>query len=285
MDGSQATPGGSIQAAPVPPLLPPPGLLAKATEIGAAKANLPVSKIFVLSLLGGFFIAFGGALAISVGPACPGLASSNPGLLKILTGLVGLPFGLLLVMVCGAELFTGNIALVATAYFEGQATLKQLAKSWIVSYIGNFIGCSIIVAMISGAAIFPESAAGPLKLAGGKVSLTFKQAFLRAILANWFVCLATWMAIGANSLASKAVGIYLTISSFVAIGFEHSIANMFIIPMAMNLNAPITWNTFLTKNLIPVTLGNIVGGAVMVAAAYSYCYGKLGQPKKADYKI
>lgn len=89
------------------------------------------------------------------------------------------------------------------------------------------------------------------------------------------------MAIGCDSLASKAIGIYLTISSFVAIGFEHSIANMFIIPMAINLNAEITWNTFLTKNLFPVTLGNIVGGAVMVAMAYSYCYGRLGQPKNA----
>lgn len=89
------------------------------------------------------------------------------------------------------------------------------------------------------------------------------------------------MAIGADSLASKAVGIYLTISSFVAIGFEHSIANMFIIPMAMNLGGDITWNTFITQNLVPVTLGNIIGGAVMVAAAYSYCYGRLGQSKSA----
>ena len=103
------------------------------------------------------------------------------------------------------------------------------------------------------------------------------QAFLRACLANWFVCLATWMAIGANSLISKIGGIYLTISSFVAIGLEHSVANMFIIPLAMTLGADISLGTYLFKNLLPVTLGNIVGGAIGVAAFYSFVYGKLGQ--------
>lgn len=99
---------------------------------------------------------------------------------------------------------------------------------------------------------------------------------MRACLANWFVCLATWMAIGANSLASKVVGIYLAISAFVAIGLEHSVANMFIIPLAITLGADITPSTYLLKNLLPVTLGNIVGGALAVGAFYSYAYGSLG---------
>ena len=106
------------------------------------------------------------------------------------------------------------------------------------------------------------------------------QAFLRACLANWFVCLATWMAIGANSLISKIGGIYLCISSFVAIGLEHSVANMFIIPLAMTLGADISLGTYLFKNLLPVTLGNIVGGAIGVAAFYSFVYGKLGEKTK-----
>ena len=107
------------------------------------------------------------------------------------------------------------------------------------------------------------------------------QAFLRGIMANWMVCLATWMAIGSNSLTSKFVGIYLAISSFVTIGFEHAIANMFLIPLAIHLHHPITWSDFVFKNLIPVTLGNIIGGAVMVAAAYSFCYGQLGKSQVA----
>jgi formate/nitrite transporter FocA (FNT family) len=107
------------------------------------------------------------------------------------------------------------------------------------------------------------------------------QAFLRAVLANWFVCLATWMAIGANSLISKIAGIYLAISAFVAIGLEHSVANMFIIPLAMAVGADISASTYLLKNLLPVTLGNIVGGAIGVAAFYSYVYGTLGQKAQA----
>ncbi|DBA77135.1 hypothetical protein WJX77_002973 [Trebouxia sp. C0004] len=268
---------------PIPdsPLLPPAGILAKAVEMGTAKAKLPAMKCFVMAVMGGIFIGFGGALAVSVGPNCPEMAASNPGLLKILTGFNGLPFGLLLVLVCGAELFTGNVALLSTAVFNGKATVKQLAQNWSISYVGNMIGTGIVVALMCGGAVFPYQASGVLKMAMPKVGLTFKQAFLRAVLANWFVCLATWMAIGANSLISKIAGIYLAISAFVAIGLEHSVANMFIIPLAMVIGADISASTYLLKNLLPVTLGNIVGGAIGVAAFYSYVYGTLGQKAQA----
>ncbi|KAA6417185.1 MAG: formate transporter [Trebouxia sp. A1-2] len=242
---------------PIPdsPLLPPAGILAKAVEMGTAKAKLPAMKCFIMAVMGGIFIAFG--------------------------GLNGLPFGLLLVLVCGAELFTGNVALLSTAVFNGKATVKQLVRNWSISYVGNMIGTGLIIAMMCGGAVFPYQPPGLLKMAMPKVSLTFKQAFLRGILANWFVCLATWMAIGANSLISKIAGIYLTISAFVAIGLEHSVANMFIIPLAMAVGADISPSTYLLKNLLPVTLGNIVGGAIGVAGFYSYVYGTLGQKAQA----
>lgn len=248
--------------------------------MGSAKANLPFSKILAMGILAGAYIAFGAFLAISVGGACPGLAASNPGLQKIIAGAFGLPFGLLMVLVCGGELFTGNTALVTAAIYEKKANLGQLAKSWIVSYAGNLVGSLLLVSLVASSGLL-ASAVAPLNMAVAKTSLTFTQAFVRGVLCNWLVCIAIWQASAASTLPGKVLGVWFPISAFVALGLEHSVANMFIIPLGIALGAKVTVAQFLTTNLLPVTLGNIVGGAVCVATAYAFIFGSLGKSKTA----
>jgi formate/nitrite transporter len=212
---------------------------------------------------------------LAIGGACPGLAASNPGLQKIVLGAFGLPFGLMMVLLSGAELFTGNTAMVTLALLEGRATLGQLMKSWSVSYAGNFVGSVALAFLVflGGTLVGGGASVG---VSAVKTSLTFTQAFVRGILCNWLVCMAVYLASFAKDAAGKMVPIWFCISSFIALSLEHSVANMFILPLAIFSGAPVSWETFLLKNLLPVTLGNIVGGAICVAAAFSLCFGKKG---------
>jgi formate/nitrite transporter len=233
-------------------------------------------KIFALGMLSGAHIGFGAYLMLTVGGACPGLVATNPGLQKIILGAFGLPFGLMMTLVTGAELFTGNTALVTTAFLEGKATLGGLLKSWITSYAGNFVGSVLLAAAVATAGTLVGGGAS-VAVAVAKTSLSFKTALVRGVLCNWLVCMAVWMASMAKDLPGKIVAIWFPISAFVAMGLEHSVANMFIIPLGIMNGAAVSWKDFLLKNLLPVTLGNIVGGAVMVAAVFSYAYGALGK--------
>lgn len=255
--------------------LPAPGYDG-AVAAGAKKAQTPAEKIFALGMLSGAHIGFGAFLMLSVGGACPGLAASNPGLHKMVLGAFGLPFGLLMTLISGAELFTGNTALVSMAVLEGKADREGLLKSWVSSYAGNFVG-SVLLAFVVTAAGTLAGGGASLGVAAAKTSLSFKAAFFRGVLCNWLVCMAVYMASFAKDLGGKMVAIWFPISAFVAMGLEHSVANMFIVPLAIMNGADITYKTFLMKNLLPVTLGNIVGGAVCVAAAFSYAYGALGK--------
>lgn len=250
----------------------PPAGFQGAVSAGQKKAAMPASKIFSLGLLSGAHIGFGAYLMLSIGGMCPGLAATNPGLQKMVLGAFGLPFGLLMTLISGAELFTGNTALVPLAMFEGKATRGQLLKSWSASYVGNFIGSVLFAALVVAGGTLAASGA-PAAVAAAKTSLPFKTAFVRGILCNWLVCMAVYMASMARDIAGKMVAIWFPISAFVALGLEHSVANMFIIPMAIFSGAAVTWKTFLLRNLLPVTLGNIVGGMVCVAAGLSLAYG------------
>mmetsp|Transcript_5823 Transcript_5823/g.15194 ORF Transcript_5823/g.15194 Transcript_5823/m.15194 type:complete len:338 (+) Transcript_5823:210-1223(+) len=278
---SNGSNGGAPAAAPAPPppLVPPPAAYERAVTMGVSKAGIDSVKILAMGVMAGIMIGFGAFLAASIGGACPGLAASNPGLQKIIYGAFGLPFGLLMVLVCGAELFTGNTALVTAAVYEGKATVRQLVKSWSVSYVGNLIGSLMLAYAVLQAGLFTATAA-PVKMAVMKTSLTFTEAFFRGILCNFLVCIGIWQASASNSLPGKAIGVWFPISAFVALGLEHSVANMFLIPMGIMLGAPVTWGSFFMNNLLPVTLGNTVGGAVFVATAYAFIFGKLG--KKAE---
>lgn len=262
-----------------PALKPPAALYEGAVAAGAAKASASWSKIFKLGIVSGAHIGFGSYLAITVGGACPGIASANPGLQKIIFGAFGLPFGLIMTLVTGGELFTGNTALVTAAYQEGKADAKGLAKSWIASYAGNFVG-SLLLAYLAFKSGTLGNAPASVAIATAKCSLPFDVAFVRGILCNWLVCMAVYMASGCSTMIGKMTAVWFPISAFVALGLDHSVANMFIIPLGILRGAEITFSQMITKNLIPVTLGNIVGGAVMCMAPFGMSLGKWFQKKE-----
>jgi len=270
--------GGAATGVDTPELKSPPALYQGAVAAGVAKASKSWVDIFKLGIVSGCHIAFGAYLAITVGGACPGIAAENPGLQKIIFGSFGLPFGLIMTLVTGGELFTGNTALVTAAYKEGKIEGKALIKNWVASYAGNFVGSLLLayLAFKSGTlASGPASAA----IATAKCSLPWDVAFVRGILCNWLVCMAVYMASGCSSMIGKMTAVWFPISAFVALGLDHSVANMFIIPLGMLRGAEITTKAFLLKNLIPVTLGNIVGGALCVMAPFGDVFGTWGKKK------
>jgi formate/nitrite transporter len=244
-----------------------------AVAAGTKKANMPAGKIFGLGVLSGCHIGFGAFLMLSVGGACGGLvAAGNPGLKMIISGAFGLPVGLFMTLMTGAELFTGNTALVTMATLEGKADAGQLAKSWVTSWVGNLVGSvGFAYLVFLGGTLASGGVSVPVAMA--KTSLSFKQAFVRGILCNWLVCMAVYIASFAKDLTGKMTAIWFIISTFIALGLEHSVANMFIIPLGIFSGAAVTWKSFFLANLLPVTLGNIVGGAVCVAAAMNLAYG------------
>mmetsp|Transcript_67922 Transcript_67922/g.153700 ORF Transcript_67922/g.153700 Transcript_67922/m.153700 type:complete len:296 (-) Transcript_67922:356-1243(-) len=246
----------------------------KALVLGTKKALLSPADTLLLGGAAGAHIAFGAFLMISGGGSCPGLAASNPGAQRILMGAFGLPMGLFMTIAGGGELVTGNFALVSTAFYEGKATLAQLLKNWSCAFTGNLIG-SLLLAFLAfhAATLAGPASAAPIAIATKKCSLTFAEALCRGILCNWLVCMAVWTANAADDIGSKVLAIFFPITGFIALGLEHSVANMFIIPYGMMMGASITVNQFILGNLLPVTLGNIIGGAVAVGATYRKAYG------------
>jgi len=276
--------GRAVVAAAVAAPAPPPGpqaivdaaagapLIDRMVAAGAGKAALPASQIAILGVLAGAYIGFGALLAMTVGGSAPALAASNPGLQKVVMGLFGLPFGLMMVLTTGSELFTGNTALVTMAAMRGRATLGQLAKSWSVSFAANFAGSLALVALVVAAGSHAAVAA-PVGIAVAKTSYASALApFCRGVLCNILVCMGITQALSTTSFVGKFFGVLFPITAFVALGFEHSVANMFMVPLGMALGAPVTWPAFLLNNLLPVTLGNIVGGALFVGGALAAAY-------------
>lgn len=199
---------------------------------------------------------------------------------QIILGAFGLPFGLIMTLVSGGELFTGNTALVTAAYKEGEVGAGDLAKNWFSSYIGNFVG-SLILAYLAFKSGTLASGPAAAAIATAKCSLPWDVAFVRGVLCNWLVCMAVYMASGCSTMIGKMTAVWFPISAFVALGLDHSVANMFIIPLGMLRGAEITISQFLTKNLIPVTLGNIVGGALCVMAPFGLSFGNWGGKKES----
>lgn len=198
----------------------------------------------------------------------------------MVSGLI-FPAGIILVVLAGAELFTGNNLMFA-AVLDKKITVAAMCKNWVVVFFGNFAG-SVFVAWMVSASDLLSTGDGMLRdvtisIAAAKVSLTFGQAFLRAVLCNLLVCLAVWMAAGADSTIGKIFALFFPIWLFVTAGFEHSVANMFFIPVAMFSGADIEVGAFLAGNLLPVTLGNIVGGSILTAGAYYFAYRRWNRP-------
>ncbi len=271
--------------------LPPAEMVAKAGGIGEKKAALPLANLLPLSFLAGTYIAFGAVFASVV---ATGMAGVCPyGFMKLLQGLV-FSMGLILVVVGGGELFTGNVLLVV-AWAQKKISLLRLLRNWLLVYIGNFIGSITVVFLIllSKEYMASKGALGTLMLstANAKVQYGFFQALALGILCNIMVCLAVWLTYSGRTTTDKILAIIFPITFFIAAGFEHSVANMYIIPLGLLLKAfdpsfvassgldlaHLTWNAFIFKNLIPVTLGNILGGGFFVGLLYLWSYRKTGQ--------
>jgi formate transporter len=264
----------------------PAEMAQRAEAIGVRKATTPPMKVFVLAVLAGAFIALG---AIFATVAATGAAGVLPyGVTRILVGLV-FCLGLILVVVGGAELFTGN-NLIVMAWANSKVTTTALLQNWVLVYVGNAVG-SVGTALLVFLARQHAMSAGAvgitaLGIANSKAGLSFVPALFLGILCNTLVCLAVWMSYSARSTVDKIAVIIFPISAFVAAGFEHSVANMYFIPIGLLIKyfdpvftakaeldlAHLTLQGFLVNNLLPVTIGNIIGGAGLVAAVYWFVF-------------
>jgi formate transporter len=276
----------------------PAEMARRAEYLGERKAQMAFLPLFTLAILAGAFIALGAVFATTVSAgsitvknaadASAAFTLNLPyGVTRALAGLV-FSLGLILVVVGGAELFTGN-TLIVMAWANKKVTTIQLLRNWGIVYLGNFVGAifTAIMVFFSRQYTYGANAVGisALNIASSKVHLGFLQAIALGILCNALVCLAVWLTYSARSTLDKIAAIIFPISAFVAASFEHSIANMYFVPIALLIkdydpkfmadiaNAGVnleglTWGGFLINNLLPVTIGNIIGGAVLVAAVY-----------------
>ena len=244
-------------------------------NVGLAKVKLPFLPMFALAVLAGAFIALGGMfyLVVMTDPEL-GFGPSR------LLGGVAFSLGLILVLVGGAELFTGN-SLIVMGWAHGRIRSADLLRNWAIVYVGNLVGAvgMAVLAWWSGFQHLGGDGvqAVALNVAGGKVALPFFEAFIKGVLCNVLVCLAVWLCFAAHSVSSKILAIIFPVSAFVALGLEHSIANMFFIPLGILLDSGVGHFSGLdiggfVGNLIPVTLGNIIGGGVFVALTYKIIY-------------
>jgi formate transporter len=267
----------------------PPAMAAKAEDLGVKKAVLPTVNMFILGVLAGAFIGIGAIFATTV---AAGGAALPYGVTRLLTGLV-FTVGLILVVVGGAELFTGN-TLITIAFASRKVTLMQLLRNWTIVYIGNFVGAILTayIVFLGKQYSFGNGAVGlaALNIGEAKTALTFLQAVALGIMCNALVCMAVWMCYSARSTTDKILAIIPPIATFVAAGFEHSVANMYFIPLALFVKGSgdatffeaigrtaesfthLTWGNFFIVNLLPVTIGNIIGGAIMVGLIYWFVY-------------
>lgn len=251
-----------------------------AANSGAAKADLSAGRaggygrFTILSILAGAYIAFGGVLSVVLGFGFPEATAGNPALQKLLSG-AAFPIGLILVVVLGAELFTGNNALLMPAWMTRRCSTRDVIVNWTLVYLGNFVGALIFVyflVYLTGL-LHPEPyRAAIIRIAEAKVSLPWITAFVKGIGANWCVCLAVWLALAAKSSGAKMFGCWFPVMAFVALGYEHSVANMFFIPAAILEGAQVTPWQMVWDNLLPVTIGNILGGALFVGCVHTYLH-------------
>lgn len=259
--------------------------------IGQKKTTSPAVKLLLLGILAGFLIGMGAAVTNTAGHAL-----TNPAICKVVSGLL-FPFGLIMVILTGAELFTGN-CLITISVLEKKADWLGMLRNWLYVYVGNFIGSVLLAAALAfsgqmnignnGVAVYT------MKVAAGKCALTFGDAVVLGVLCNILVCIAVMQAISSKNTIGKAIGAYLPIAFFVICGFEHSIANMTYITAGLFAKmvpaytdaaaaagldiSGLTWGSFLLKNLLPVTLGNILGGCGYAALVW----GAHGVREKAD---
>jgi len=287
----------------------PAAMAALAEQTGVKRATADPLTSLILSVLAGAFISFGAIVATTVssgtivtGDGAATLSAAWPyGVIRLLTGLA-FSIGLILVIVGGAELFTGN-NLIVMAWASRKVRTRDLLFNWSIVFTGNFIGAVATAALMFCTAqyTFGDGSVGltALKVANSKTSLTFVSAVTLGIMCNALVCLAVWMCYGARTTVDKIVAIVPPITAFVAAGFEHCIANIYYIPMGLFIKAgapasfwssigkspadfpQLTWINFFFANLLPVTIGNVIGGSIMVGAVYWFVYLRNADPFKS----
>ncbi|SHI16565.1 formate/nitrite transporter [Sporobacter termitidis DSM 10068] len=256
--------------------------------LGAAKTTYSIGRMFWLGVLAGMFIALAGTTSTISSATLTGSAAR-------IAAAVVFPGGLAMVLIAGSELFTGN-TMILISVLEKQATWGGMLKNWLVVYIGNLAGSVLIAALVvfghTFAKIVPDGMAGVMAIhtAVAKVNMTFLDAFYRGILCNFLVCIAVWMSLAAKDAGGKIIALFFPIMFFVLNGWEHSVANMYYISAGLFASGTgaftdavakafpgdrldtLTWGAFFVKNQLPVTLGNIAGGAVLVALIYWFVY-------------
>lgn len=246
------------------------------TESAENKQNTPINKILLLGVIGGMYISMGGLLSIIVGYGFPGMAETNPSIIKLLMGTT-FPIGLIMILMVGGELFTGCCATLIPSVFSGRIRWQWMVKYWIIIWITNFIGALIfgyfMVYLTNISHAYP-TIDGFFTIAKAKSSNPFFVTLLKGVGANWLVCLAVWLGSASKSATGKILGIWIPVMTFVTIGYEHSIANMFFLPIAMLEGFDLSLADMFLKNLIPATIGNIIGGAIFVGGFYWYLFDR-----------
>jgi formate/nitrite transporter len=249
----------------------PAEIAEKVEKVGVAKAGLPLLKLLALGVLAGGFIGLGAMFYLLV--AADEQLSFAPQ--RVLGGLV-FSLGLILVVVAGAELFTGN-NLMVMAWVSQKVSLYRLIRNLVIVYFANFIGAAglALVVVLSGHLSMNDGNLGIAvdRIAEAKLSMPFHEAFLKGVLCNILVCLAVWLAMAGRSVVDRIAAVVFPITAFVAAGFEHCVANFYLIPLAIFHGAEGTsWGAFWLRNQLPVTLGNLIGGAGMVGLVYWIIY-------------
>jgi formate transporter len=279
----------------------PPAMAIRAEDAGVRRASMDPLTVLVLSVLGGAFVAFGavfattvsaGSIAVTSADGSAAFAASLPyGIVRLLIGLV-FCVGLILVIVGGAELFTGN-NLIVMAWASGKVTSRAVLLNWLIVFVGNFAGAIAIAALMFTTTQYTFGAGSvglaALSTAHSKAALPFLPALTLGIMCNALVCLTVWMCYAARTTMDRVITIVAPITAFAAAGFEHCVANMYFIPIGLFIKAgapdsfwksihrspgdfpALTWNN-LFCNLVPVTIGNIIGGSIMVGAVYWFLY-------------
>ena len=263
----------------------PQEVAASFVQSGKNKAQLPIEKMLILGLLAGMYIALGALASNTV--SC---TIENPSLARLVSACV-FPAGLVMVLLAGSELFTSN-CLMVISLFQREIRLSSMARNWLFVYLGNFLGSLFLVLLAYAGGqwnLFNEALAlTTIQVAASKVAHSFGSAFFLGVGCNFLVCIAIWISAAAKDVVGKVSGLYLPIFIFVLAGFEHSVANMYYIPagiiaagnstyaaaaLAFGVDLSLlTWENFLLHNLLPVTLGNLVGGSLLVGLPYWYCY-------------
>lgn len=265
--------------------LTPPAMARQAEDVGKAKAEMGTANVLALGGLAGAFIAIGAAFATTVTAGADGLPF---GVARLLAGLA-FSLGLILVLVAGAELFTGN-NLIGMAWASGRISTSRLLRNWVLVYCSNFAGALATVGLVYAARqyTFGGGSIGrqALSIADAKVELGFDQAIVLGILGNALVCIAVWLCYSARTTTDRILAITPPIAAFVAAGFEHSVANMYFVPIGIAIKGDagftasstgldlsnLTWGSFFLDNLLPVTIGNVIGGTLLVGAVYWFVY-------------